>query len=319
MTIRLDARAGSRRGLLLILLAALLWGTVGVTTKALYNLSETNALSIGFFRLAITTPALLAACWHTLGRRTFKIAPRDLAFMIVIGVAMAFYQVCYFAAISRVGVAVAVLVTLCTAPVMVALLAALLLRERLSGATLLALACALGGTAMLVLAAPAATGTPGDTWSGVLLAFGSAFGYATMTLCSRALAGRYHPLQPITVGFGAGTLMLLPFALAGGLVASYSPAGWLLLLHLGLLPTALAYVLFLSGLRHTTATVASVVTLIEPLVSTLLAWLLFGERLGPLGLAGAALLLGAIGMLYWGTAAPGRVAPAEHIQLDTVQ
>jgi DME family drug/metabolite transporter len=63
-------------------------------------------------------------------------------------------------------------------------------------------------------------------------------------------------------------------------------------------PTALAYVCFLAGMRHTTATVATIATLIEPLTSTTLAWLLFGERLGPLGLLGGALLLGAIGLLY---------------------
>jgi DME family drug/metabolite transporter len=41
----------SRRGAWLILLAATLWGTVGVTTQALYHLSVTTALSIGFFLL----------------------------------------------------------------------------------------------------------------------------------------------------------------------------------------------------------------------------------------------------------------------------
>jgi drug/metabolite transporter, DME family len=303
MTIDLKARAGSRGGLLLILAAALLWGTVGVATKAIFTLSEANAISIGFFRLAFATPVLLAACWRVLGRRTFRVAPRDLGLMITIGVMMALYQVCYFAAIARVGVAIAVLITLCTAPVLVALLAALLLRERLTGAVLLALACALAGTVMLVWVEPGTLGLRRDI-VGVLLALGSALGYAVMALCSRALAARYHPLQPISIGIGAGALVLLPFALASGLTISFSPVGWLLLVHLGLLPTALAYGLFLAGMRHTTATVASIVTLVEPLTSTLLAWLLFGERLGPLGALGAALLLAAIGLLYWGAARP---------------
>src|SRR5262249_2677535 len=142
--------AGARRGLLSIVLAAVLWGTVGVATKALYGLTDTNPLSIGFFRLAIATPALLGACWLTLGRRMFQVTPRDLALMLFIGAATAFYQVCYFAAIARVGVAIAVLVTLCTAPVIVALISAGLLRERLSPTIILALICALAGTAMLV-------------------------------------------------------------------------------------------------------------------------------------------------------------------------
>jgi DME family drug/metabolite transporter len=263
-------------------------------------LAETNPLSIGFFRLAFSVPVLLAACWHSLGRRMFRITPRDLGLMLLMGAFMAFYQVCYFAAIARVGVAIAVLVTLCTAPVMVALLSALLLRERLTGAIVLALACALAGTVLLIWVGPETGGARRDILAGVLLALGSAFGYTMLTLCSRTLAGRYHPLQPIAIGFAAGALLLLPFALATGFVISYPAGGWVLLLYLGLVPTALAYVLFLTGIRSITATVASIATLIEPLTSTVLAWLLFGEQLGPLGVFGAALLLGAIGLLYRG-------------------
>ena len=98
--------------------------------------------------------------------------------MICIGAAMAFYQVCYFAAIARVGVAVAVLITLCTAPVLIAMLAAVFLRERLTPTVLLALICALAGTAMLVWVAPGEVGPHSETSIGVLLALASALGYA---------------------------------------------------------------------------------------------------------------------------------------------
>jgi len=313
MNLHIDARAESRRGLLLIVLAAVLWGTVGITTKTIFGLSDTNPLSIGFFRLAFSVPVLLVACWHALGRRMFRITPRDLGLMLLMGALMALYQVCYFAAIERVGVAIAVLVTLCTAPVMIALLSHLLLRERLTGAVLLALVCALAGTAMLIWVGPDTAGASKDTLAGVLLALGSAFGYTVLTLCSRTLAGHYHPLQPITIGFAAGALLLLPFALATGFVFRYPIGNWALLLYLGLVPTALAYVLFLSGIRRITATVASIVTLVEPLTSTGLAWLLFGEQLGPLGVFGAALLLGAIGLLYRGESQRSKVVVPETV------
>lgn len=295
------AREGSAArggGILLIVIAATLWGTIGVATRALYEISATNPLSVGFFRLAFSAPALLLASWLLVGRRSLQIARRDLGLMLLIGVAMATYQVCYFAAIAQVGVTIAVLVALCTAPVMVALLAALFLGERLTWPVLLALVCALSGTALLVGRPPAGAPAGGVLLVGGALALGAGFSYATVTLCSRALAGRYHALQPITVGFTAGALFLLPFALAGGLVVEYSPLGWALLLHMGLVPTALGYVLFLRGVRLVTATVASTVTLLEPLTSTLLAWFLFGERLGPGGILGGGLLLAAIVVLY---------------------
>jgi DME family drug/metabolite transporter len=115
-----------------------------------------------------------------------------------------------------------------------------------------------------------------------------------VALSGRAVARRYHPLQINTIAFAAGALALLPVAALTGFVVTYPPMGWALLLYLGLIPSALAYGLFLTGMRSTPATVASVLTLVEPLTATILAAILFGERLGALGLLGGALLLGAI-------------------------
>jgi DME family drug/metabolite transporter len=296
MKIQAVAQGSSTRGLLLIVLAAVLWGTVGVAIKALYGLADTNPLSIGFFRLAIAVPALFWACWLTLGVRMFRVARRDLALMLLLGAMMALYQVCYFGAIAQVGVAIAVLITLCIAPVLVALLSLWLFREKLTPKLILALTFALIGTALFVDFQPHG-GAQGNAVIGVLLALGSAFGYAVITLCSRTLARRYHPLQSLTIGFGTGAMILLPFAIANGVV-NYPVVGWVLLLYLGLVPTVLAYVLFLSGMRYTTATVASITTLLEPMTSTLLAWLFFKEQLTLLGLLGGILLLGAIVLLF---------------------
>jgi len=282
-----------RSGLLFILLAAISWGTVGIVTQTLYRLTPTNALSIGFFRLAIATPLLGAACWLLLRERMFRIVRRDLLLMMLLGTMEALYQVCYFSAIAFSGVTVATLITLCTAPVLVALLSTFLMRERPMIVVWLALLSAVGGTVLLV---NARVTTPGTSTSllGPLLALGSALGYAVVILCARSLSGRYHPLQINTVGFATGAVLLFSCALASHLVTAYPLAGWLLLGYVGAIPTALAYALFFAGMRFTPATVASILTLLEPLTAAVLSWILFGERLGPLGIVGACLLLGAI-------------------------
>jgi DME family drug/metabolite transporter len=290
-------RADSQRGLALVMLSAVLWGTVGIATNLLYQIADTNPISIGFFRLAFAVPALFVACWFIVGRRMFHIHRRDLGLMLLIGAMLALYQVCFMGAVQRAGVSVAVLVTLCTAPVLVALLSVVFLRERMTGPILLALACAIAGT-LLLIDFQSTTQPASDTVAGVLLALGSALGYAVFALCGRRLASRYHPLQSLTVGFGIGALLLLLVALPTGLVLNYSPAGWGALLYLGLVPTALGYVIFLYGMKTTPATVASIATLVEPLTGTLLAMVLFGERLAPAGWIGALFLLGAMGLLY---------------------
>ena len=295
----LNTQASPTLGVVLIIIAAVLWGTVGIATRALYELTATNALSIGFFRLAFSVPALLLACRLITGHIRFATTRRDLAMMLGLGVAMAAYQVFYFAAIAQVGVTIAVLINLCSAPLIVALLSALLLGERLTVRVGIAMLLAIGGAVLLVNARPSDSTVSGSLLLGAGLALAAGFSYSVVTLFSRALAPRYHPLQPILVGFALGAVTLLPFALAGGLILSYPPVGWLLLLHLGVIPTALGYMLFLGGLRSTPATVASIATLFEPLTSAVLAWLLFDERLGWIGAAGGLLLIGAMLLLTW--------------------
>ncbi|MBC8075663.1 MAG: EamA family transporter, partial [Chloroflexales bacterium] len=122
-TTYMSARARSGQGVLSIMVAAVLWGTVGIATRGLYALYTTTPLSIGLMRLALSVPALALACWFVLGRRGFALRSwRDFGLMTLTGALTALYQVCYFAAIARVGVGIAVLVTLCVAPVLVALL-----------------------------------------------------------------------------------------------------------------------------------------------------------------------------------------------------
>jgi DME family drug/metabolite transporter len=274
----------------------MLWGTAGVTSRALFQTSDTNPLSVGFFRMALATPVLALLCWRTLRGRAFHIARRDLWIMLLAGAMLALSQACYFASIVYSGVAIATLITLCGAPVLVAMLSAAFMRERITVATVSALIFALAGAVLLVGVQPdrAAYASAG---MGGLFALGAAVGYSVFMICSRHLAQAYHPLQTITVGFAAGSLLLLVLAESSGFVTGYSPAAWGLLIYLGSVPSALAYSLFLAGMRTTTATLASVTALLEPLTATALAWALFGEQLTPPGILGAALLLGAIVVL----------------------
>ena len=291
------ARASAARGgLLLIVLAAILWGTVGVTTRAIFTVADTTALSVAFLRLALAVPVLGLATAALLGRHGFRATPRHLLLMGLIGILLAGYQLLYFGAIQRVGVAIATLVTLCTAPVIVAVLSVALLGERPTRHLVTAAGLAIGGTVLLISPADTAT-LDGEAGLGLLLALGSATGYASLTILSRRIARQHHPLTPLTIGFAIGALALLPALLLEGAPVTYPVVSWGLLLYLGVVPTALAYLLFTIGMRTTVATVASLVTLIEPLTAAGLAWLLFDERLGPLALVGATLLLGAVFLL----------------------
>jgi DME family drug/metabolite transporter len=97
--------------------------------------------------------------------------------------------------------------------------------------------------------------------------------------------------------FTAAALLMLPSLGWSRAPLDQVVRGWPWLLYLGAVATAGAYAVYALGLRRVPASVAGVVTLLEPLTATLLGVLLFSERLGAAGALGVIMLLGAIGLL----------------------
>lgn len=268
--------------------AAVLWGTIGVATQAIYNIDNTTSLFINLGRMLIAAPVLLLACWRVVGRAMFAIQRRDLFIMLLAGGLLAISHAAYFAAIRASGVTIATLITICAAPLVVTGLSVLLRFEALTGRVIVALVMALAGVALLVgFDAPESD----NLLLGTSLALVAAASYASVIVCGRFLASGYHPLQITAVSFGAGTLLLLVINLVTGIAAVQTAQGWLLIVYLGLVPSALAYWMFQMGLRSVSATAASIVGMLDPLVAALLAWALFGETLAVTGIAGAGLLI----------------------------
>lgn len=293
MTAKRESEAMQLRGGLFLAIGALLWGTAGVAAKASTGLEPVSALSIAFYRLLFCLPPLLAFGWLRYGRSFLKIRPEHHFSIFFLAVTAGLYQIFYFAAVREAGVTLSTLVSLGGAPFLVALLAALFLKERPSSAILAALLLAVPG-AILLVGLPGQIAGQRNPSLGVLLAACAAFSYAAFALQSRKVAIFYPPVQLVIFAFGGAALLILPIALMDGLSIPSRPSVWALLIYMGLLPTAAAYLFFFSGLKYATATLAGLLTVLEPLAAAVLAWLLFDERLGPTGVVGALLILSAL-------------------------
>jgi DME family drug/metabolite transporter len=165
------------------------------------------------------------------------------------------------------------------------------LKEHFTTRILAALILALPGTVLILgLHGIDAILTPSNLF-GNLLAFAAALSYAITIITGKGLTRSLPPIQVMALSFSTGAFLLLPFA---GIPQNLPLAGWLILLYLGLFPTAISYALLGVGLKKTTATSSSIAVLVEPLVATLLAIGLMGERLTVTGWVGAALLLAAL-------------------------
>jgi DME family drug/metabolite transporter len=290
-------------GLLLIAVAAASWGTTGATMTLLSREAAASPLLVGWSRLAVAAPFLVlgAAYVARFGSRPASRRPwpsaADLPLCAALGLAMAAYQVCYFRAVTLVGVAVAALLAICSAPLLIAVLAAVFLGERLTPTVRLSLAMAVAGTALLVVGPGGLDDIAGHFGLGALLALGAGVSYAVYAVAAKGLLARVTPLAVAAVTFALAAVFLAPALLAEPAPARAVSEGWPLLLYLGVGPTAIAYALFTAGLGRVPATAAGIVSLLEPLTATTLGVLVFGERLGAVGGVGALLLLAALPLL----------------------
>ncbi|MBM4440045.1 MAG: EamA family transporter [Candidatus Rokubacteria bacterium] len=285
----------STRGLFLIALAAVSWGTTGTATTFLVRDTALSPLVIGVARLALAALVLAGLARR---RGPLAIARGDVAPVIAMGACMAVFQAGYFSAVVLVGVALTALIAICAAPLIIALLAWLVLRERLSPRGGIALAVGVTGTALLITGSQGVgAGGAARFAGGVALALAASVGYATYVVIAKRSLARSAPLPLAAATFAAGTVWLAPALLLIETSMPQLARGWPLLLYLGVVTTGLAYAAYTTGLARTSAAAAGIVALLEPLTATLLGVALFGERFGALGLIGAVLLLGAVALL----------------------
>ena len=208
----------------------------------------------------------------------------------------------YFAALDRIDASLLSLLVY-TFPAIVAVMAVALGRERFAWPRAVAVGVAFGGLALVVGSA----GTGALDPVGVALALATAVMYAMYILVGEPVAGRVPArLLAALVCTGASVTLSAGSALLGDFHPErLSAAGWGWIGALAVVSTVLAVSLLFAGLRRVGPTTSSVLCNVEPVVTVVLAWVVFGEVLGGAQLVGAALVLGAVVVLSGGAA--GRV------------
>jgi DME family drug/metabolite transporter len=331
---RTAANGSARRGLALLTVTGLAWGTTGAAADLLYRVGELGPAAVSFWRhlgglallLAFTAVRSRVRQAGTRPRTRGEAAPgfpvpsaglprsttaaaaprregrarlfRRAALLTGVGVAMAVFQTAYFAAVEATGVAAATLLTLGSGPILTAVGGRVLLGERLGRGGVVAVAGALAGLGVLVGANAPGVVAP----SGAAYALLSAAGYAAVTLLGRLTGRSGRGEEPFTLtmwSFGIGAAVLLAPAWAEGLAPQGGDAvrTVLLLGYLAAFTTALAYPCYFAGTARVRAATASVMMLIEPVAASFLAVAFLGEPFTAATGAGSLILLGSIAAL----------------------
>ncbi|MGZ4456263.1 MAG: DMT family transporter [Nocardioides sp.] len=274
------------------LLSAVAFGVMAVFAKLAYA----DGVSVGALLLVRFGLAALALVLVALATgRLRALAPRAIvAGLLMGGVGYVAQAGLYFAALARVPAAQVALL-FCTYPLLVMVMAVVTRRERATRRRGVALALALAGVAMVLGGASGGGFEP----VGSACAFGSAVVYTAYILVGDRVVAADPLAFAALVCTGAFGTLLVSSAVRGAPDLGFRPQGWLWLGLIALVSTVAAIILFFVGLARVGPTAASLLSIVEPVVTVGGAALVFGDSLSPLQAVGGVLVLGTVALVQW--------------------
>ena len=289
-------RSEFRRKRALAFLALLVGGAAIGFSPIFVRLADVGPMQSAFWRVALAVPFLAVwAGWtwrRDRARATGATAPAvAIAPMLIAGAAFAGDLAFWHLSIVYTTVANATLLSN-FAPVFVALGGWLLFGHRVTWLFLVALAISLAGAALLVGPSVEAGGKrlAGDAFGAVTAMFYGAYMLAIWR--SRASGGT---ASVMALSSAVSAVLLLPLALIwGGPVLAQSPRGWMVLVGLAVIPQVVGQSLITYAMAHLPTSIAALSLLVQPVFAAIYAWLILGEGMGAMQMAGGAIVLAGI-------------------------
>ena len=269
-----------------LVLASVLWGTTGTAASLLPD--SVSPLAIGASTFAVG--GLLLFLFSARASVAALRDSRTRRWLALGAVGVVVYPLAFYYGMDEAGVAIGNVVALGSGPIFAALLEWAAERRRPTLRWALCAGIAIVG--VVLLSTGRAAGEGKNIPLGVTLGLLAGLAYALYTYASTRALDFEHSGRGVMGGmFGLGAVVLTPVLVATGapLLEGVRSVG--IAAYLAIAPMFLAYLLFGFGLRSIRSSVATTVTLIEPVVAAALAVLVVGERLAPSGWVGLALIL----------------------------
>ena len=268
-----------------VLAATLLFGSIGLFVRAIPLASAMLAL----VRAVLGAAVLLIAALITHRPPRWRVIGRQLLPLALSGAFIGVNWILLFEAYRYTTVSVATLAYYAS-PVLVVLAAPLVLREPFSGAKLAGVLAAAAGTLLLT---GSGEGSGADPVRGVLLGLGAAVFYAGVILTNKFITGLTGLERTFTqLVFAALTLAPYLLVTRPEPTGPMTGAGLACLVIVGLVHTGLGYLLYFSAMGELPGQTIALLGYIDPLSALVFSALLLGERLSPVQLLGAVLILG---------------------------
>ena len=277
-------------GYFYVALAALLWAASGSTAKFLFR---EGILPLQLVQLRTTIALTSLFAWLLIRDRTLlKIAPKDLLYFPLTGIALAVTQGAYLYSISKIQVAAAILLQY-QSPVLIAAYAYLFTRKRPSFTSIVAITGALAGCYLMV--GGYSLDMVNMNASGIAAGLVSAVAFAAYTVISEQGMKVYRPWTVLFYALVFAAVFWNTFQPPlSAFSRTYSSACWLGVLFVSTFGMVIPYGLYNKGISVIQATNASITATLEPVIAGIIAYLFLGEFMHFWQLAGGMLVISSI-------------------------
>lgn len=292
------------------LAAAVLWGTTG--TAQTFVASQSSPYWIGALRLLIASAffAVVVLFGRSKSAQGMTWLRAAWPWVVLAGIAMAAYNLCFFAGVKATGVATGTSVAIGSGPIWIGLLQGLVTRQVPRPVWWIGTLLAVMGIGLMLSGASAQTSF---NVTGFILCLGAGFAYATFTLLSKHLVGVTSPEIVTLSVFSTAAVIAIPVAALIGGTFTGTVATWLMVSYLGFIATGIAFLLFSHALRHVAAATCVTLSLAEPMTAFLLAIVVVGERPGAVAFGGLALVIAGLLLVVWLEARNGSVGQLSQV------
>ena len=284
------------KGIALILIASLLWGTTGTVASFAPDISP---LAIGAFAMGVGGVLLVLNSLKELSKdwRRLWLSGRVFAFG---GLSVALYPLAFYSSMRLSGVAIGTVVSLASAPFFAALIERLISKKLISLKWMLSFAIGIIGIVLLTLGKiqePSANKMLADytfieQYAGIFLGLLAGLSYAIYSWSARNMIDKgIHAKSAMSGMFGLAAIFLLPSLAFTGNHISSSISNASVAIYMAVVPMFVGYLMFGYGLKQVEASTATLLTLLEPIVATLLAIAILGETFVLMGWVGMGLIL----------------------------
>lgn len=271
-----------------IIFAMLIWGTIGVFVRQI----SLNSMEIAFFRAIIGSGFIFFLGLLTGKKFDLKSLKKNLSILVLSGMIISINWIFLFQGYKYTTISNATL-SYYFAPVFIAILSTLVLKEKLSTKKALCILGAMIGLFLILKSGDKSDISSYNHTKGILYGLAGAVSYAIVIILNKFIKGL--PSFDITLIqlFVAG-IILLPFIIGQNTLklSTIDIKSWIFIIVLGTIHTGIAFLLYFSAIREVEGQSIAVLSYIDPIFAVLISAIFLGESIGIPQIIGGVLILG---------------------------